>query len=105
MDDAFTFNVITKEDKALSALYKLQPTLVGARSKMWPVITEGKMKFHTAVVSSIDKNDVFGVYESAFGIAAGTFSIKMNVAASFFVPIGGVDLPSVYAQEWSRLVA
>ena len=54
---------------------------------MWPVITEGKMTLHTAVVSSIDKDDVFGVYESAFGIAAGTFSIKMNVAASFFVPI------------------
>ena len=32
VDDAFTYNVITKEDKALSALAKLQPTLVGAKS-------------------------------------------------------------------------
>ena len=48
------------------------------------------MTLHPAVVSSVDKNDVFGVYETAGGIAAGTFSIKMNVAASFFTPIGGV---------------
>ena len=31
VDEAFTYNVITKEDKALSALAKLQPTLVGAK--------------------------------------------------------------------------
>ena len=33
VDDALTFNVITKGDKALSALYKLQPTLVGSRNR------------------------------------------------------------------------
>ena len=95
----------TEEDKALSALNKLQPTLVGAKSMKWPVIKDDKMTLHIAVVTSIDKDDVFGKYESNGDIAAGKFSTKMNVAASFFVPIGGVDLPSVYAQDWRRIVA
>ena len=105
VDDAFTYNVITKEDKALSALAKLQPTLVGARSNKWQVMTDGNMTLHDAVVSSVDKNDVFGDYYEAYGVAAGTFSMKMNVAASYFTPTGGVDLPSVDAQDWERLVA